>query len=306
MTPAISFVVTARDEDPAVLAATIDGLLETSACHSREVVVIDDGSTVPVACDRPGVLLVRHPEPVGVARSRRHGAAIASGEVLGWVDAHMRFAPDWLDHMLEHVGSGALLCAAWWNYDLTRPLCWGADFDWCADRDYQAGRSPGLAFRHRTKFPGDGAVDVPMVIGACYMALRGSYDALGGFSPFFRIWGKAEQDVSARAWISGVGVKCVTAARAGHLSRKKFPYPVSWRDIEFNSIAMARTVFDAPVAAEIERGFAPLHADVETWLAGTDFREWRALVQSRRTISDAEFLRRFVPNAPAHLMERGA
>ncbi len=302
----VSFVVTARDEDPAVLAATVDGLLETSARHAREIVLVDDGSAVPVACDRRDVTVVRHPEPLGVARSRRHGAAIAAGEILAWVDAHMRFAPDWLDHMLAHVDSGALLCAAWWNYELTRPLCWGADFEWCADRDYRAGRSPGFGFRHRTRFPGDGAVEVPMVIGACYMALRRSYDALGGFSPFFRIWGKSEQDVSARAWLSGVGVKCVTGARAGHLSRKKFPYPVSWRDIEFNSIAMARTVFDAPVARAIEQGFAPLHADVEAWLEATDFREWRAVVQSRRTISDAEFLRRFVPDAPAHLMAGSA
>jgi len=88
----------------------------------------------------------------------------------------------------------------------------------------------------------------------------------------------------------------VTGAHAGHLSRKKFPYPVSWPDIEFDSIAMARTACDAPVAREIQQGFAPLHAG----------GEWRALVQSRRTISDAEFLRRFVPNAPAHLMARGA
>ena len=70
------------------------------------------------------------------------------------MDAHMRFAADWLDRMLPHVESGALLCASWWDYELTRPLCWGADFLWCGERDYAAGRSPGFAFRHRTKIPG--------------------------------------------------------------------------------------------------------------------------------------------------------
>lgn len=88
----------------------------------------------------------------------------------------------------------------------------------------------------------------------------------------------------------------------GHLARKKFPYPVSCRDIEFNQIAMARTVFEAPVARAIEQYFEPLHADVQTWLDAADFREWRRLFRSRRQISDAEFLSRFVPNAPEHLM----
>ena len=301
MPRSISFVVTTRDEEPAILETTIDGLLQTSVTHRRQIVVVDDGSLVPVTLDRPDVLTVRHATAIGVAQSRRHGAVVASGDVLVWVDAHMRFAPDWLDHMLAHVDSGALLCAAWWNYSLTRALCWGADFDWCSERDYGAGRCPGLGFRHRTKFPGDGAPEVPMVIGACYMALRESYDTLGGFSPFFRIWGRSEQDVSARAWISGLGVKCVTGARVGHLSRSKFPYPVSWRDIEFNQIAMARTVFEAPVAHAIEQHFEPLHADVRTWLGDADFAQWRQLIQSRRQINDAEFLRRFVPNAPEYL-----
>jgi hypothetical protein len=47
-------------------------------------------------------------------------------------------------------------------------------------------------------FPGDGAVDVPMLIGASYMMLRSSYDKFGGFSPFFRTWGRLEQDLSLR------------------------------------------------------------------------------------------------------------
>jgi glycosyltransferase involved in cell wall biosynthesis len=277
-------------------------LIETSAVQSIEIVVVDDGSLVPVSLELPGVLSVRNQTPIGVAQSRRCGAAIAGGDVLVWVDAHMSFAPDWLDHMLAHADSGALLCAAWWNYELTRPLCYGADFEWCGERDYAAGRSPGLGFRHRTKFPGGGAVEVPMVIGACYMALRRSYDKLGGFSPFFRTWGKSEQDMSTRAWITGLSVQCVTGARVGHLSRSKFPYPVRWRDIEFNQIAMARTVFQEPVARAIEQKFEPLPGDVQTWLAETDFQEWRQLIQSRRRISDAEFLRRFVPNAPEYLM----
>jgi hypothetical protein len=35
-----------------------------------------------------------------------------------------------------------------------------------------------------------------MMIGASYMMLRISHERIGGFSPFFRTWGKLEQDLS--------------------------------------------------------------------------------------------------------------
>jgi len=308
LAPAVSFVIPARDELPPVLEFTMKGLLAASAPYSREIIVIDDGSSTPVSLADPNILILRHEKPIGVPLSRRHGLSVARGDVLVWMDAHMSFAPDWLDHMMAHVDSGALLCTAWWDYELTRPLCWGADFIWRHQRNYQAGYCPGFDLRHRTAFPGDGASEVPMVIGACYMMLRESYERVGGFSPFFRVWGKADQDLSIRSWIAGLGVKCVTGARVGHLSRKKFPYPVRWEDIEFNQLAMIRTVFEEQSVAAIEEKLQPVPADVKTWLAHVDFSDFRNLIQSSRRLSDAEFFRRFVPDAPECLMraESGA
>jgi glycosyltransferase involved in cell wall biosynthesis len=298
-----SFTVTTRDEAAPVLHTTINGLLDASAHHNREIIIVDDASAIPVGFNHPEVRIIRNDIPIGVAQSRRLGASHSRGDVLVWLDAHMRFAPDWFDQMLAHVDSGSVLCAAWWDYELSRPLCWGADYSWCGERDYASGRSPGLSFQHRTKFPGDGAVDVPMVIGACYMMLRETYETLGGFSPFFRIWGKAEQDLSTRAWIMGFGAKCVTNARVGHLSRSKFPYPVRWSDIEFNQLAIVRTVFAQRTAAQMEDLMRPLPSDVEAWASRADFSKWRSFIQSRRQISDAEFFRRFVPNAPDCLLD---
>ena len=136
-----------------------------------------------------------------------------------------------------------------------------------------------------------------MALGACYVVLREGYDRAGGFCPFFHTWGKSEQDISARMWITGLGVKCVTAARVGHLSRSKFPYPVRWADIEFNQVAMVRSVFEEPVAQAIEQMMQPLPKEVETWLAQVNFCAWRQWIQSHRQISDAEFFHRFVPDA---------
>ncbi|HEY7393089.1 MAG TPA: glycosyltransferase [Bryobacteraceae bacterium] len=293
----ISFIIAVRDEPLQLLDATLDGLLETSARYRRQIIVVDDGSLIPLALERSEVLVVRHSTPVGSSRARRSGASFATGDVLVFLDPHMSFASDWLDRMLPHVGSGALLCAAWWDWELTNPVCWGAEFVWCGQRDYHRGLTPGFAFRHLTRFPGDGAVEVPMVIGACYMLLRQSYERIGGFSPFFRIWGKLEQDLCSRARILGLGVKCVTGARVGHFSRPKFPYPVRWDDIEFNQLVTLRTVFEEPIRQALEKRFEPLPNKVVEWLRDENFSDFRRILQSRRRISDLEFFRRFVSNA---------
>ena len=301
----ISFVITTRDESTPVVETTIDGLLATSAAWTREIIVVDDGSLVPVSLEQPEVHVVRNPTSIGVHQSRRHGASLATGDVLVWLDAHMSFAPDWLDRMLAHVDSGALLCASWWDYELTKPVCWGADFLWRAERNYAKGHCPGLDFRHRTEFPGEGAVDVPMVMGACYMMQRESYERIGGFSPLFRLWGKDEQDISARAWLAGLGVKCVTGARVGHLTRSQFPYPVRWEEIEFNQLAMIRTVFEEKNAAALEELLRPMPQQVQEWLDETDFSTWRSVVQSARKISDADLFSRFLPALPELMMRMG-
>src|SRR5690349_13203146 len=93
----ISLIVTARDESHDVLSATVDGLVETSAGYPSEIIVVDDGSLVPVALAQPEVQVLRNMQALGVQQARRCGASLATGDVLVWVDAHMKFAPDWLD-----------------------------------------------------------------------------------------------------------------------------------------------------------------------------------------------------------------
>jgi hypothetical protein len=190
------------------------------------------------------------------------------------------------------------LCTGVWSYDRLVSHGYGADFEWSGTRDYAAGRHPGLGLKHRCAFPGDGAFEVPMVIGACYMIHRDTYARLGGLSPLFRVWGADEQDFSARAWLAGVPVKCVTGARVGHLWRPSFPYPVQYEHVEYNQLAMLRTVFEEATIAAFEPWFEPIPGAARAWLDGADIAGWRAIVQSARRVSDREFLARFLPGAP--------
>ncbi|GIG92099.1 hypothetical protein Pen02_70350 [Plantactinospora endophytica] len=299
-------MICARGEHPEVLRRTVDGLRATSPGGEREIVVVDDGSIDPVGPLGPGVEVVRNSVPAGVSGARRQGFALAGGEVLVCLDAHMTFDPDWLTHMLDHVDSGALLCASFWDYERTVGGFYGADFEWCGVRDYAAGHSPGFRPRHRVRYPGPGASDVPMVLGACYMIRRTSYDLLGGFSPLFRVWGADEQDLSARAWLAGIGARCVADARVGHLSRKSFPYPVYYDHVEFNQLAFLRSVFDHRTVEALERSFEPLSDPVRSWLAEAGTGRWRAVVQRTRQLTDRELFARIMPGARLPVQHRRA
>jgi glycosyltransferase involved in cell wall biosynthesis len=292
----ISFVICTRDERPDILRRTVEGLRATSPTGEREIVVVDDGSAEPVDPLGLDVELVRNSTAVGVSRARRQGFGLAGGDVLVCLDAHMTFDPDWLSRMLAHVESGALLCAAFWDYERTVGGFYGADFEWCGERDHSAGRSPGFRPRHRTRDPGPGAHEVPMALGACYMILRSSYESLGGFSPLFRVWGADEQDLSVRAWLAGVGVRCVADARVGHLSRRAFPYPVYYDHVEFNQLAFIHSVFEHRTVDALTRSFEPLSDPVRTWLAEADLATWRRIVRRTRRMTDQQLFERIMPN----------
>jgi hypothetical protein len=135
-----------------------------------------------------------------------------------------------------------------------------------------------------------------MVIGACYMMLRSTYECVGGFSPLFRVWGADEQDLSARAWMAGFAVQCVTGAAVGHMWRPVFPYRVQFEDLEFNQIALIRTVFDQNTIEMLEESFEPLPVAIRNWVNESQLTEWREVVQRCRTMNDARFFHRFLPD----------
>ncbi|MEA2258826.1 MAG: hypothetical protein QOJ51_1651 [Acidobacteriaceae bacterium] len=294
-----SIIITARNEDPQVLEATLAGVEATTRHLRAELVVVDDGSERVVQCRGRRLQLVRNDVSAGTCKARRIGAELAAGPFLVWLDAHMSFGTGWLEQLLVHADTRSLLCSPFWTYDLKRCMCWGADIRWSSTRDYFAGKQPGFSLVHRTTEPDLAITQVPMVIGACYAMQRAAYEELGGFSPLYRVWGLDELDLCSRAWMAGLGVACVSFAKVGHLSRAAFPYAVQYDHLEFNQMVLLHTIFDTDTIARLGAHFSPLPQQPSAWLAETDLTPWRSLVQAKRRMSDVEFFRRFSPEVLA-------
>jgi GT2 family glycosyltransferase len=95
----VSFVIPARNEQH-TLRYTVANLYRTMTRRSFEIVVVDDHSDEPLSRHLDParkVVYMRNAERLGVAKSRNIGARAAGGDLLVFLDAHVCFAPGWLD-----------------------------------------------------------------------------------------------------------------------------------------------------------------------------------------------------------------
>jgi len=76
--------------------------------HGEEVIVVDDGSMLSAAleleaaCHLHGARYIRHDEPKGPAAARNSGAALATGEVVCFIDSDVTIPTDWKSTLLSH------------------------------------------------------------------------------------------------------------------------------------------------------------------------------------------------------------
>ncbi|WP_169309259.1 glycosyltransferase family 2 protein [Desulforhopalus sp. IMCC35007] len=102
--PIVSIVVPAKNEE-LYISRCLQGVLEsTYRSDSIEIVVVDNGSidqTPHIAASLDAKVLTRNNG--SIASMRNYGAQMASGEILGFVDADCIVHPDWLAKGVSHL-----------------------------------------------------------------------------------------------------------------------------------------------------------------------------------------------------------
>jgi mycofactocin system glycosyltransferase len=195
---AVTVVIPVRDRAGG-LAATV-----TALGGHRPVVVVDDGSLVPVA----GLVgpIIRHPSPRGPAAARNTGWRAATTELVAFVDADCEPAPGWLDLLLPHLADEAVGAAA------PRVVSVGGT-SWLSV--YERHRSPlDLGRREALVGPGRPVAYVPT---ATVLVRRQALDQVGGFDEALRFG--EDVDLIWRLIRQGWRVRYEPAARVVHPER---------------------------------------------------------------------------------------
>lgn len=76
------------------------------------VVVVDDGSPVPLDAHGPGVQVLRHDHSRGPAAARNAGAAVATTDLVAFVDADVSLPPGALERLSGHFADPRVVAVA--------------------------------------------------------------------------------------------------------------------------------------------------------------------------------------------------
>ena len=227
----ISIIVATRNEGPA-LNLTLRYFEELRQQHHLEVVVIDDASDQPVDQVPRGFLLHREKSRQGIARTRNLGAALATGDLLLFTDAHVFFSEHALTTLIhEWNHSGLCGCQTQLIYDF-------ASFSRRQSSELDAPHYSGWKFSLEPEVcvtplrnpVSTAPQDVPYVGGAFLAVSRELFWTLGGFDAGLIHCGSFEDaELAMTAWATGYSVRMIPRITCYHYTAPQPKYDPTGR-----------------------------------------------------------------------------
>jgi glycosyltransferase involved in cell wall biosynthesis len=246
MTP-LSILITAHNEPLQEVNNTLTSIRETAG--DIEVVLVDDGSQMPLDLEDKTTKLIRMENRCGVGPARNIAASHSTGEFILITDGHVRFEKGWLDAALKRIKDRptTVFCAT----------CVGLEpgmMDMArAKYSYSAGASinfygPDRNRPEQTQIlesvwnPAREGDDFPIasLMGACYVMSKAWFDFIGGLR-LLRGWGSDESLLALKTWLAGGECRAMKCVRIGHQFRQASSYVTpSWQML-WNKMAIAHT-----------------------------------------------------------------
>ena len=242
--PTVSVVIPALNEG-ANLIDTVACVRAHSGDPAPQIIVVDDGSTDGAPqrlaarfADDEGVRVVNGPRE-GIARARNAGAAVASGEVVVFLDGHCHVPPGWLAALVAPFADPAVAMTGPAFASIRDPLAVACGVTW-------ADASLGNVW-----LPAETAGPVPFHIGACQAVRAKTFAEVGGFDSGMTRWGSEDIELCLRLWLLGHEVHAAPASRVHHLFRTSRPYEVDAALIFYNHLRLALLHFDEARLAKV-------------------------------------------------------
>lgn len=225
--PEISVVVLSWNTRDLTLAC-LRALRADEGRHSREVIVVDngsaDGSADAIASDFPEVALVRNPDNRLYSAGNNQGARLATGRWLCLLNSDTEVRPGALDTLRDflaaHPSYGAAGPKLLWPDGRTQPACRALPTPPSALFEATSlGRvPPGSWLQRRIRmedFDHDHSRDVEQPPGACLMMSRQEYLEMGGLDERLSLYFN-DVDLCLRLRNAGRKIRFVAEAEVIH------------------------------------------------------------------------------------------
>ncbi|RNA38256.1 polypeptide N-acetylgalactosaminyltransferase 9 [Brachionus plicatilis] len=259
--PSTSVIIIFHNEAWSVLLRTIHSVIDRSDANLlKEIIVVDDFSDFAhlkqplqeYIDNLQNVRLVRTKKREGLIRARLEGAAVASGEVLVFLDSHCECAEGWLEPLIDPIARNPNIS--------TVPLIeiiddntfqlystpiesvqvggfdWNLIFDWHPVPRYEMDRR-----KHKTD-----PIRSPTMAGGLFAINRKYFELLGSYDPGMDIWGGENLEISFKVWMCGGELVCTPCSHVGHIFRKRSPYkwPSNVNVVRKNTVRLAEVWLD--------------------------------------------------------------
>ncbi|KAK3108547.1 hypothetical protein FSP39_010398 [Pinctada imbricata] len=236
--PDTSIIICFHNEAWSVLLRTIHSILDRSPPELiKEIILVDDFSdmehlkeNLDAYLQEPGlekVRVVRTPKREGLIRARLLGYAVATGDVLTFLDSHIECLPGWLEPLLSRIAENETtviapvinaISSSSFSVDNSEMHnigvfdIYGMYFNW--------GHLPDNLKKKVLSEP----VVTPTIAGGLFSMSRDYFTRLGTYDQGMDIWGGENLELSFRVWMCGGRLEIHPCSHVAHIFRSVSPY----------------------------------------------------------------------------------
>ncbi|XP_055872598.1 polypeptide N-acetylgalactosaminyltransferase 5-like isoform X2 [Biomphalaria glabrata] len=259
--PDTSVVICFHNEAWSVLLRTVHSVIDRTPRHLlKEIILVDDFSDMdhlkkPLEdyVAKLGIVkIARMKQREGLIRARLTGFAVATADVVTFLDSHCECTEGWLEPLLDRIATNETIVVCpvidvieddtlKYQYGSAKATSiggfdWNLQFSWHAIPEYERQRrSSDIA-----------PIRSPTMAGGLFAISRKYFEKLGTYDPGMDIWGGENLELSFRVWMCGGSLEIVPCSHVGHIFRKRSPY--KWRTgvnvVKKNSIRLAEVWMD--------------------------------------------------------------
>ncbi len=253
--PAASIVILAWNEWE-MTQACLDSLRPTLGLHD-EVIVIDNGSTDGTGGGIrrfPWVRVVTNPENRGFAAGCNQGAALASRDVVIFLNNDTLLAGRWLDTLLAPFSDDSVgATGPRSNFVSGAQLVTNVDYD-----IVQASKLRPFV-RHWEATHQGLTSEAEHLVGFCLAVRRSTFESIGGFDEGFGIGGYEDDDLCARIRDTGLRLLIAHGSFVHHHGHRTFDANgLDWHAIQQDNEELFRAKHGSRSQSAAQRSTAPV------------------------------------------------